>query len=77
MLRPGMDVLLQRGRRVAAVVRVHRHDDRGFWIGFQHVAGRICPDHLRTFRGPEVCAVRRAEGFQTVLPGLLADRETA
>lgn len=74
MIRPGVDVLMQRGRQLPVVVRVHRHDDRGFWIGFQHVAGRVRPDHLRTFRGNEVQALRVDEGFQTVLPGLLAGR---
>ncbi|WP_461210370.1 hypothetical protein [Desulfocurvus sp. DL9XJH121] len=72
MLRPGMDIVMQRGRHLPVVVRVHRHDSRGFWIGFQHVHGRVRPDHLRTFRGDDVRAVRVPEGFQTVLPGVLA-----
>lgn len=71
MLRPGVDVVMQRGRRLPVVVRVHRYDARGFWIGFQHVHGRVRPDHLRTFRTGEVLALGVREGFQTVLPGLL------
>jgi len=66
-----MDIVMQRGRQSPVVVRVHRHDARGFWIGFQHVRGRVRPDHLRTFRGTEVQAVRVPEGFQRVLPGVL------
>ena len=72
MLRPGVDVLMQRGRHRPVVVRVHRYDARGFWVGFQHVHGRVRPDHLRTFRRSDVCAVRVPEGFQNVLPGLMA-----
>ncbi|BBD08422.1 hypothetical protein [Desulfovibrio ferrophilus] len=76
MLQPGMDIMMQRGKQRPVVVRVDRRDARGFWVGFQHVQGRVRQDHLRTFRGAEVQAVRVPEGFQKVLPGVLvADTE--
>lgn len=71
LLYPGMDIVMQRGRHLPVVVRVHRYDERGFWIGFQHVHGRVRPDHLRTFRKSDVRALRVPEGFQNVLSGLL------
>lgn len=73
MLRPGLDILMQRGRQFPVIVRVHRYDMRGFWIGFQHVSGRVNRAHLRTFREGDVQAVKVPEGFQNVLPMLLVD----
>lgn len=75
MIRPGLVVILGRVRQPEVRVRVLEREPHGCWVGMECLANRRVRDGippLRLFKGSEVRAAQVAEGFQAVLPGVLA-----